>query len=305
MSPLSLNLGGFGEPQDKVIPSESDVLAILSTASTVANIVTSKNLKQVQKAAHLQGTKKEREKERERGRKGDRKHTSTEKIHLSQEFGGPTLGKSIPPITQTAATVLISHGKTEKVSTSLLLPERSASSRTASQKSKKKKRKKPKVVISDDEEDTDQISSLTEDEHIDVVSTNTVNPFKHKTTAEYPDNTVDGSVASEIKSESTSLMLHLDKQYFHKQLQEQSARTQHTPAPSDSNPFGVTTYTAVQADPSSTKLVFRSQGLSRNSSPQNAGVGEQILGEGERDRNGGKKVKKKRKKAKRGIQEEA
>ncbi len=189
-APASALLGGFGEPQEKVVPSESDVLAILSSASTAENIVTSKTLKQVQKEAQLHGTRREKE---EKGKPGkiEKKRTSGKGISgghsvQSQDNEGVSDshsshgGHKPSPHSQHTSGLLVSHGTTENVSQSLILPQAPSKVGTELHEAKKKRRRKRQIVISDEEEDDWRSSSLTEDEPIDVVGTSAAEPFKHE-----------------------------------------------------------------------------------------------------------------------------
>lgn len=123
----------YGEEKQKVVPSESDVFAILSTAGSVANEVTSENLKKVQKEAQLLSVRKEKERKKSASSKPHSEgsiHSSRSSVHSS--------------------SLLITHGKTESVSNPLVVSGKTSATKDRGQKHKKKRKVQP--VISDDEE---------------------------------------------------------------------------------------------------------------------------------------------------------
>lgn len=286
-------LGSFGEPQEKVVPSESDFLAILSTASTAENVVTSENLKRVQKEAQLQGPRKGRTKEMGRSGKLETKKVSGKSgPQYSQDSDGgsesrPNLGPlRAPPLSQHASGLLVSHGTTENVSQSLVLPKKEATptKANAEQELKRKKKKRRRIVISDDEgEDVGcRSSSLTEDEPIDVVGTGTVvNPFKpEQKSRRFPESL---SPTHEGAGEATSLVLHLDRHYCMASTAEREPLVEEQASLSSTTSF--------QTEPSaSVRVAIRT--LSR-SSPEREEEGER---EGEKRTKRKKKEKKRKKK---------
>ena len=90
-------------------PSESDVLAILSSASGAQNSVTSQNLKKVQKQA------KQLEKQKRKVRRDSNKSLS-EKTTASKGEVHPSSSKSI----SSPKSLQISHGKPQSVTVNLL-----------------------------------------------------------------------------------------------------------------------------------------------------------------------------------------
>ena len=182
---------GFGDSEKKAAPSAIDVLDILSSAHAGANVITSQNLKKVQKEGQGQATRKEKGKSKTASAASGKGQSTLEKESRGNR-GGPLSASS---------NLLISHGTTENVPTSLF--ERSGEAPPTVQHSgkehkaqkRKKTKKKQKVVISDEES-------------IDVV-------HAERLTWDSSGNTtaVVSGAAPNIYRETGSLILHVDKKF--------------------------------------------------------------------------------------------
>jgi len=207
----------------------------------------------------------------------------------------------------TSSSLLISHGKTENVSSlsvavskDVAMPvkqaEKDQNSETSSSSGRKKgKKKKPQIVISDE---SDNEESVSVDNRLPLSTASAGSATVSEPQAQH----FAGDMMSEIGSQeeedfdqdegeivvddndSSSLVLHLNRR-FYSTMQE----SDHTPH-SDTNPA---MYTAVQSDSNATKLIIRSKGPSRTASPLTVDGGKE-----ERGRKGGKKKKKKSKHSK-------
>ncbi len=265
----------------------------------------------MQKEAQLQVTRKEREKGKEKGKsgQGEKKRISGKSFggHSShgQDTGEARDGQSslgglkLPPVSQHAGGLLISHGKTENVSLSLIVPQKGAGSIKGSstelhEPTRKRKKRRRQIVISDDEDEegADQMSSsLTEDEPIDVVGMSLVNPFKHE---QKPNRFSDfATPAQEAEAEVSSLVLHYDKQYYRHPEAGQSSLLDQQTLFSDS-----TIHASFQTDPRAPVNLTRLVMPGGNSFP-GAEPGEEGGDELEKEREGARKAKKKKKKKKR------
>lgn len=215
----------------------------------------------------------------------------------------PSIGLKVPTM-HTSSSLLISHGKTENVSSLSLAvskdvamtvkqAEKEQNSETSSSSGRKKgKKKKPQIVISDESDNEESVDNrLT----LNTASAGSATVLEPRT------QHFAGDMMSEIGSQeeedfdqdeegeivvddndSSSLVLHLNRR-FYSTVQD----SDHTPH-SDTNPA---MYTAVQSDSNATKLIIRSKGPSRTASPLTVDGGNE-----ERGRKGGKKKKKKKSK---------
>ena len=217
----------------------------------------------------------------------------------------PSIGLKVPTM-HTSSSLLISHGKTENVSSlsvavskdvamSVKQAEKEQNSETSSSSGRKKgKKKKPQIMISDESDNEESVSV----ENRLTLSTASAGSA---TVREPQTQHFAGDMMSEIGSQeeedfdqdeegeivvddndASSLVLHLNRR-FYSTMQDPD----HTPH-SDTNPA---MYTAVQSDSNATKLIIRSKGPSRTASPLTVDGGKE-----ERGRKGGKKKKKKKSK---------
>lgn len=307
--PTSILDLGFGDSERKVAPSDSDVQAILSSAHTSSNTVTFENLRHAQKLGQHR-TAVKREKGRKKEKEGEKvAHSSKTNKQVSLPSSTPSTGLKVPSM-HPSSSLLINHGKTVNVSSLSVTgskdvapahvkqtenkQEGTASQSLSSSSSRKKgKKKKPQIVISDESDNEETIVT----KHQTAVG--------HKSreqhfTGDIPTEQV--SVVGKVDpheeddevivddSDSGSLVLSLNKKFY---SQSVPAEQQSTTLHSDTS---TTTYTAVPSESNATKLIIRSQGLPRTTSPVTIIDDTEEAGEG---RPGKERNKKKGKKSKR------
>ena len=272
-----------------MVPSESDVFDILSSAHAGANAITSQNLKKAQKEGQVQATRKE---------SGKKKLATAGKAQSIPEGDslGDRGGLAVPSV-QPSMNLLISHGTTENVFTSLLGESVEApvvtqpSGKGHKSQKRKKAKKRPKIVISDEE--SGDVDRLIPADHLNWDSSGNSTAIMSETN-------------SNVYRETESLILHVDKK-FCSQLSHQASAGGDTGTAfldvgdtrdTSSISFDTasvsrdTTLTAVGSDPSSGKVIVKPEGHSRSSSPVNV---EEVVRE--------KKAKKKKKKTKHAAEE--
>lgn len=203
----------------------------------------------------------------------------------------------------TSSSLLISHGKTENVSSLSLAvskdvamtvkqAEKEQNSETSSSSGRKKgKKKKPQIVISDESDNEESVDNRLTLSTASAGSATVLEPQTQHFAGDMSeigsqeeedfDQDEEGEIVVD-DNDSSSLVLHLNRR-FYSTMQD----SDHTPH-SDTNPA---MYTAVQSDSNATKLIIRSKGPSRTASPLTVDGGKE-----ERGRKGGKKKRKKKSK---------
>ena len=193
-------------------PSESDVLAILSSVSMVQNRVTSESLKQAQKSAtkqHKQG-----------GRKGSRSQSegSSSGSASKGETGlpAPNDSKSLSSQQKSLAGLHIKHGKPQSVTAGLLGLRESGSTRQPFYSNethhKQPVKRKRKAVISDDSgESESEIDLVT----IDTEPSASTTLLSERIPSAFPGTTI-VPAASRLglggETHLTSLTVHINKE---------------------------------------------------------------------------------------------
>ena len=185
-------------------PSESDVLAILSSASGAQNSVTSQNLKKVQKQA------KQLEKQKRKVRRDSNKSLS-EKTTASKGEVHPSSSKSI----SSPKSLQISHGKPQSVTVNLLLEGLQSthqpfysSTQTQQKPPKKKRRLRIPSESASSESEIDPVTVDNEPSPVLALSAQKTTPLSTFYGAAIPpSNSSNFTLGS---SEPASLMVHID-----------------------------------------------------------------------------------------------
>ena len=305
--PTSLLDLGFGDSEQKVAPSDSDVHDILSSAHTSSNTVTSENLRHAQKLGQHRAAVK-REKGRKKEKEGEKvAHSSKTNKQSSLPSSTPSTELKVPSM-HPSSSLLINHGKTVNVSSSSVTGSKdivhahtkqaenkqegtAPQSLSSSSSRKKGKKKKPQIVISDESDNEEAVVSKR---HTVVSHKSGQQCFTGETLTEQvsivgkvdPDEEDDEIIVDD--SDSGSLVLSLSKEFYTQSL---PAEQQPTTLQSDTS---TTTYTAVPSESNATKLIIRSQGPPRTESPLTINDDTEKGG----GRSGKEKKKKKRKKSK-------
>ena len=305
--PTSLLDLGFGDSEQKVAPSDSDVHDILFSAHTSSNTVTSENLRHAQKLGQHRAAVK-REKGRKKEKEGEKvAHSSKTNKQSSLPSSTPSTELKVPSM-HPSSSLLINHGKTVNVSSSSVTGSKDTvhahtkqaenkqegtapQSLSSSSSRKKGKKKKPQIVISDESDNEEAVVSKR---HTVVSHKSGQQCFTGETLTEQvsivgkvdPDEEDDEIIVDD--SDSGSLVLSLSKEFYTQSL---PAEQQPTTLQSDTN---TTTYTAVPSESNATKLIIRSQGPPRTESPLTINDDTEEGG----GRSGKEKKKKKRKKSK-------
>ena len=295
--PTSLLDLGFGDSEQKVAPSDSDVHDILFSAHTSSNTVTSENLRHAQKLGQHRAAVK-REKGRKKEKEGEKVvHSSKTNKQSSLPSSTPSTELKVPSM-HPSSSLLINHGKTVNVSSlsvtgskdavhahtkqAEIKQEGSTSKSSSSSSRKKGKKKKPQIVISDESDNEEGVVSK---HHTAMSHKSGQQSFAGETLTEQvsivgkvdPDEEDDEIIVDD--SDSGSLVLSLSKEFYSQNL------------PAEQQPTtlqGDTTYTAVPSESNATKLIIRSQGPPRTESPLTINDDTEL--------GGGRSVKEKKKK---------